>query len=233
MPRGVQPRPSVTRLLRNRGTVTVGSTVRRRRLRETGTDEGVAKQPPSCARAAIGSTCVAPRRHTGSGSGSLNLTDETNDVRLGVDTKARHAGRTVAQAGQEETLTLERRSDWTAAVLHRLKAGRKHVPFGVRLAENAPDVRTLSDEEIRGERTSALHPRIAVQAVLDEHGLFPRFHVVCWMLVIDSTTFLGIGYTFGTSGLRHRKTSQSAPEKQTLRSLRHERENERTKDDTT
>jgi len=148
MPRGVQPRPSVTLLLRNRGTVTVGSTVRRRRLRETGTDEGVAKQPPSCARAAIGSTCVAPWRHTGSGSGSPELTDETIDVRFGVDTKARHAGRTVAQAGQEETFTVEETSYWTAAVLHRLKVGRKHVPFGVRLAENAHDARTLSGEAI-------------------------------------------------------------------------------------
>ena len=148
MPRGVQPRPSVTLLLRNRGTMSVGSTVRMRRLRETGTDEGVAKQPPSCGRAAIGRTCVAPKRRTGCVSGSPELTDETNDVRFGVDTKARHAGRTVAQAGQEETLTLERRSDWTAAVLHRLKAGRKHVPFGVRLAENAHDARTLSGEAI-------------------------------------------------------------------------------------
>ena len=142
-------------------------------MRETGTDEGVAKQPPSCARAVIDGTCVAPRRHTGSVSGSPELTGETIDVRFGVDTKARHAGRTVAQAGQEETFTLERTSDWTAAVLHRLKAGRKHVHFGVRLAENAPDVRTLSDEEIRGERTSALRPRIAVQAVFDEREIFP------------------------------------------------------------
>lgn len=117
-------------------------------MRETGTDEGVAKQPPSCARAAIGSTCVAPWRHTGSGSGSPELTDETIDVRFGVDTKARHAGRTVAQAGQEETFTVEETSYWTAAVLHRLKVGRKHVPFGVRLAENAHDARTLSGEAI-------------------------------------------------------------------------------------
>jgi len=129
MPRGVQPRPSVTLLLRNRGTVTVGSTVRRRRLRETGTDEGVAKQPPSCARAAIGSTCVAPWRHTGSGSGSPELTDETIDVRFGVDTKARHAGRTVAQAGQEETFTLEETSYWTAAVLHRRKPAENTSPL--------------------------------------------------------------------------------------------------------
>ena len=140
--------------------------------------------------------CVAPKRRTGSVSGSLKPTDETIDVRLGVDTKARHAGRTVAQAGQEETFTLEETSYWTAAVLHRLKVGRKHVLFGVRLAENAPDVRTLSDEEIRGEKTSALHPRIAVQAVLDGREIFPRIDVVRWMSAIDSAAIFGIGYTF-------------------------------------
>lgn len=84
----------------------------------------------------------------------------------GVAASIGRAERTVGQAVQEETLALVERSVWTAAVLHRLKAGRKQSDLEGRLDESEADTQTPLGEAMRGERTVAPCPLIAVQAVI-------------------------------------------------------------------
>lgn len=101
--RGVQPRATWRHLLRNWDTVVLGRTAMGAQLVETGRLEGGAKPPPPLGMPTLMVASEARKRPLRKWLGVPRAHRRTSDVRFGVATTERRAGKTVGQAVPEET----------------------------------------------------------------------------------------------------------------------------------